>query len=102
MPNTVEVVDLRQRVPDDAPLAEPGRKALVEERQARKQAERAVKQLTARVEALEGRKGPDLDQLLSGIAAIRAEMRGDAGRLRAELVELAEALDQLRGMLQQG
>jgi ABC-type transporter Mla subunit MlaD len=63
---------------------------------------RALKALAVRVEALEARKGPDLDQLLSGIAAIRAEMRGDAGRLRAELVELAEALDQLRGMLQQG
>jgi hypothetical protein len=99
MPNTVEVVDLRQRVPDDAPLAEPGRKALVEERQARKAAERAAKQLTARVEALESRKGPDLDRLLDGIAAIRSELRADQGRLRAEVHELAEGLEQVRAMV---
>jgi hypothetical protein len=98
----VEVIDIRQRVPDDAPLGDSGIQALRAERAARKAAEKGIKALAVRVEALEARKGPDLDQLLSGIAAIRAEMRGDAGRLRAELVELAEALDQLRGMLQQG
>lgn len=101
MPNTVEVVDLRRQVPDGAPLGEAGIQALRDERAARKAAEKGQKALEARVAALEARKGPELDQLLSGIAAIRAEMRGDAGRLRAELVDLAEAVDQLRAMVQQ-
>lgn len=61
--------------PQDEPLGEPGKKALQAEREARSAAEKATKDLQARLDALEAEKLSDLEkaQLDAKKAAERAE-----------------------------
>lgn len=96
----VEIHDLPRRAPEDAPLGDAGVKALREERQARKTAERQLRKLTERIEALENRPAVDLPKILSGVASIRADLQAEQAAIRGELQELAAAVDQLREMVQ--
>lgn len=97
----VEVIDVR-KAPDDAALNAGGIRALRQERDARKDAERRLSRLKAdfqeRLEALE-QQVVSPARFAQGVAEIRRELAADVGRLRLELQEVADGLEQLRGMV---
>jgi hypothetical protein len=73
--------------------------ALKAERQQHREAKRDLAVLRAdflaRIEALEQQRqpaGPDLAQITSGLAAIRADLRAELAALRGELTELADTV----------
>ena len=74
--------------------------ALKAERQQHREAKRDLAVLRAdflaRIEALEQRQpaAPDLGVITSGLAAIRADLRGELAAVRGELQELAETVHQ--------
>jgi len=95
----VQLTDARE-----VPLREPGLKALRQEREAREKAERRLSRLEesilGRLEVLEANGGAVTAASFSAaIASVRAELAGDVGRLRGEVRELGEALDQIRRMI---
>lgn len=75
-------------------------RALRNERELRKGAERQVAQLQSemlsRLEALEARQGNGVSMasITSGIAAIRADLRAELASIRGEVAELSEQFQQ--------
>lgn len=74
---------------DNAPLEEPGRKALAAERSARRAAEKAAAEAQAKVKEYEDRNKSELERLTEAATAAKAE----ADAARAEALRLRVAAD---------